>query len=653
MRHPRTLLSLCLLFLCATAEATHFRYGHYTWEPGSGTAVSFTLQNAFKRSVYFMTCVNLTTLQDQSCSAEDGYPAVGDVIRESVGGTTFDPGDQMTIGGDALLYLVTSIDPVADWLFGVALDTTALPNLVTNITHDYGSGSDATTFLGFSDSCCRLGANDTPNAHINNPDGNYRIETQVTPGHPNRPPVSALPPIVGCPINGLCTFRVVAFDPDGDALRFRLSTSDEAGRPGEANSPPPFIQPGPPPASNAATIDPQTGQYTWDTNGATLGPEGFNTLYSTQVTIEDVDGSGQAKSKVAVDFLIQLTPNLGSPPAFEAPTPACGSTIALAFGKPTRFTVQAMDPDEGQQITLNVAGLPAGATLSPRLPFTSGSPASVDFSWTPEGGAVQSSVITFIATDNLGQQALCSLTLSTVIPTTSSTTPTTTTTTSTSTIPLGPCAQQPAGTVCREATGPCDIAETCTGTSDACPPDVTKPDGAMCDDGNPATGTSACQGQQCVGVAVGVTIPPDIVVPPSQGAGNVKIPVTVQVPATSGPMKAQVQLQGFVACSDISAILGSVPPQCGQGLVTTEAIGSGQTSVFVPITARVQRQLGKKRSRSVKINVPLNKLGRKLVGPKGRKAGNRQFSVQVNANLQDRQGLTVSAVFDLLIQRSP
>src|SRR5262249_4610129 len=144
------------------------------------------------------------------------------------------------------------------------------------------------------------------------------------------------------------------------------------------------------------------------------------------------------KSKVAVDFLIQLTPNIGSPPAFEAPTPACGSTIALAFGKPTRFTVQAADPDEGQQITLNVAGLPAGATLSPSLPFTSGSPASVDFSWTPEGGAVQSSVITFIATDNLGQQALCSLTLSTVIPTTSSTTPTTTTTTST--IPLGPCA---------------------------------------------------------------------------------------------------------------------------------------------------------------------------------------------------------------------
>src|SRR5262249_11784285 len=161
-----------------------------------------------------------------------------------------------------LLYLVTSIDPAADWLFGLALDTTALPNLVTNITHDYGSGSDATTFLGFSDSCCRLGT-DSPNAHINNPGGEYRIETLVTPGHPMRPPVSAWPPIVGCPINGVCTFRVVAFDPDGDALRFRLSTSDEAGPAIEGGSA--FIQPGPPPASNAATIDPETGQYTWDT----------------------------------------------------------------------------------------------------------------------------------------------------------------------------------------------------------------------------------------------------------------------------------------------------------------------------------------------------------------------------------------------------
>ncbi len=34
-----------------------------------------------------------------------------------------------------------------------------------------------------------------------------------------------------------------------------------------------------------------------------------------------------------------------------------------------------------------------------------------------------------------------------------------------------PCAGQPAGTVCRAAAGPCDVAETCDGTTDTCPAD--------------------------------------------------------------------------------------------------------------------------------------------------------------------------------------
>src|SRR5207249_8103446 len=37
-----------------------------------------------------------------------------------------------------------------------------------------------------------------------------------------------------------------------------------------------------------------------------------------------------------------------------------------------------------------------------------------------------------------------------------------------------------AGTVCRAAVGPCDVAETCTGTSTACPADAIQPAGAVC-----------------------------------------------------------------------------------------------------------------------------------------------------------------------------
>src|SRR5437016_1164766 len=51
-----------------------------------------------------------------------------------------------------------------------------------------------------------------------------------------------------------------------------------------------------------------------------------------------------------------------------------------------------------------------------------------------------------------------------------------------------------AGTVCRAAAGECDLAETCDGTSTACPTDVLKASGTTCtDDGNPCS-TDVCSG---------------------------------------------------------------------------------------------------------------------------------------------------------------
>ena len=129
-----------------------------------------------------------------------------------------------------------------------------------------------------------------------------------------------------------------------------------------------------------------TGVYTWDTTGAMLGASGFNTLYSTQVVIEDLDATGNVKSKVAVDFLMQLVPSVGVRPAFDRPpTPACGSVLTTGAGLPVSFTVQASDTDTGQTVTLNAVGLPAGATMTPALP-TSGNSVSSLFSWTPAAG---------------------------------------------------------------------------------------------------------------------------------------------------------------------------------------------------------------------------------------------------------------------------
>src|SRR5439155_1422629 len=54
-----------------------------------------------------------------------------------------------------------------------------------------------------------------------------------------------------------------------------------------------------------------------------------------------------------------------------------------------------------------------------------------------------------------------------------------------------------AGTVCRPSAGPCDVAETCTGTSRECPPDtfaagtVCRPSAGPCDVPENCTGSSA------------------------------------------------------------------------------------------------------------------------------------------------------------------
>jgi DNA-binding beta-propeller fold protein YncE len=54
-----------------------------------------------------------------------------------------------------------------------------------------------------------------------------------------------------------------------------------------------------------------------------------------------------------------------------------------------------------------------------------------------------------------------------------------------------------AGTVCRPATGSCDVAEACTGTSPTCPPDAFQPDTTPCSDGNACTTGETCTGGVC------------------------------------------------------------------------------------------------------------------------------------------------------------
>ena len=67
----------------------------------------------------------------------------------------------------------------------------------------------------------------------------------------------------------------------------------------------------------------------------------------------------------------------------------------------------------------------------------------------------------------------------------------------------GPCCDaachlMPAGSTCRPAAGPCDVAEVCDGVSPVCPSDANAPDGTSCGPGLPPCSVEECESGACV-----------------------------------------------------------------------------------------------------------------------------------------------------------
>ena len=60
------------------------------------------------------------------------------------------------------------------------------------------------------------------------------------------------------------------------------------------------------------------------------------------------------------------------------------------------------------------------------------------------------------------------------------------------------CALRPAGSMCRPATGPCDVEEVCDGVSPACPADAGLPDGAACGSSSDLCVSNVCRAGACV-----------------------------------------------------------------------------------------------------------------------------------------------------------
>jgi VCBS repeat-containing protein len=353
---PHLFILVILTFIGLAAvevQASHFRYGNVSYQPvldGNGNptgTVVFKIQEGWRRSAF-------------------GNVVTGNVVNT---GTILVFGD----GGQANISItVTSYSATEDWFVG---------EMTINRTY-----AGAGPYTASVSSCCRI-------SNLNNgADGNFRYETLVRPLSLNRSPVSALPPVVSMSVSANSSFTLVASDADGDPLRYRLATAAEMG----VSNP------------SGLAINATTGIVTWNTVG--LNQSNF---WAAQFVVEDLDQSGNVKSKTPVDVLIKLVQSIGTPPACHINDSTSNYSTTVSAGSPMTFTVKGtdadIDPGTGQPntpVTLNVSGLPVGATMTPSLLLTAPSPVVSVFNWTPTAANAGANTLTFSCTDNTGQQAL-------------------------------------------------------------------------------------------------------------------------------------------------------------------------------------------------------------------------------------------------------
>ncbi|WP_207434593.1 T9SS type A sorting domain-containing protein [Sabulibacter ruber] len=259
--------------------------------------------------------------------------------------------------------LVTAVNEAQDWFYGVA-----------TFTHTY---SEEGTYTANFSSCCRLVS------LKNNSDLNYRVETTVQVGGGNNSPVATLPPIRTLPNDQMAaTFPIPATDFEGDVLSYRLATSTEMG--GGSNP-------------EGLTVNPTTGFVTWTTMGLEDG------LYNAAVAITDTKGA-----KIVVDFIISVQAVPPPPPAFDfTVTPTPSVPIEALVGQLVGFRIRATDDSETDLVTIFALGMPAGASLFPRIVL--GNPVQTAFNWTPTTAG--SYVVTFVAEDSSGNQTITSVTI--------------------------------------------------------------------------------------------------------------------------------------------------------------------------------------------------------------------------------------------------
>jgi hypothetical protein len=334
------LIGLLVFLVPVEAFASHFRYGSITWQ----------------RAAPGSRTVNFTL--------------AGAWRSTSVGAHTLQFGDGAS----------RTLQPTV-----VASGTDARGEAYTvvryTVSHTYAGNGPYTAFVT---SCCRI------STLVNAADASFRVESVIDLRDPSNlgSPVSSIPVILQLPAGGVRTFVLPIADPDSRGYTCRMSTSAEAGWGARSQ----------PTAGGRALTVTSGCMLSWDTSSASAGQK-----YAAQVMIDSNDTPSTDASRVALDFIIEITGPGGAPTC----SGSSGTQTALV-GVPFTTTFTGTDPNGGT-LRVNHMGLPAGASLSPAAGTSHVVPFNSTFSWTPTlavAGTTQAVLITY--TDPTQLQAYCS-----------------------------------------------------------------------------------------------------------------------------------------------------------------------------------------------------------------------------------------------------
>ncbi len=289
--------------------------------------------------------------------------------------------------GSVSVPMTTVVDPSGGWDNSTGSTTVTLNKSTTPTKLEYTS-------------CCKIST--TANNHDTNWDVYTILNTNTGGGST---PVSTLPAIINVPVGATAaTFSVPASDPDaGSTLTYSIPslTGNLAGE----------VEPNGLTTQNANfNVNSSTGLVTFNTVGKTVGQQ-----YNAMVTVTDNNGN-----QIELDFLINMV-GPSNPPVFDyttGNTPTNGSVFNVVVGQTLSFPIRATDPDAGQTVSMSVSGLTSYLTTanfsSAALPAT-GTVSLTHLNYTALAAQLgTTTVLNFIATDNVGVQTTSSVTIKVV-----------------------------------------------------------------------------------------------------------------------------------------------------------------------------------------------------------------------------------------------